>query len=119
MSKNLLDSYTNEELLLQHILNKLSESSSTTSDNTNYAAAAITSSVTVAEQNRSRSLVSIFNDTDVDGYVLLGEGTASPTSFTSKVAMGKLYETPAGWTGSVQFVAPSATSGNVGISELA
>jgi len=82
---------------------------------TNYAFGALSSAVEVAIYDPQNIGISVGNDTDATGYLLLGDGDASSSNFTTIVPAQSLYESP--WFGGVRasFIVPSATAGNVGV----
>lgn len=61
----------------------------------------------------------VFNDSDVDLYIALGEDDASATSFTVKLGAGIYYEGPWGYDGPVQGVFGASGAGAARITEIA
>ncbi len=71
--------------------------------------AASASSTTILAANTARYGASIWNDSSVVLYLLLGTGTASATTCSVKVAPDGYFEVPYGYTGIISGIWASAT----------
>lgn len=71
--------------------------------------AASASSVTILAANTARYGATIWNDSSVVLYLLVGTGTASTTVCTVKIPADGYYEVPYGYTGIISGIWPSAT----------
>jgi hypothetical protein len=90
---------------------------SSTSSVTSVTASA--SNVTLLASNTSRAGATIENDYTSSGSLFLKLGTtASTTSYTVRIRPGAYYEVPFGYTGQIDGIWNSATSGAARITEL-
>lgn len=83
---------------------------------------ALTASTVILAVGNRRVGLMIYNDMDVNLYVLLGTGTVSLTSYHFKLTPGQLYETPglpaATYKGVVTAIQSGGTSGRILVSEF-
>lgn len=90
--------------------NPMATSEQTASAGTKSNVAANASSVTLLAANASRKMASIYNDSSAILYLDMSGGTASATSFTTKLQAETLYEFPLPvYVGAVTGIWASAT----------
>jgi hypothetical protein len=81
-------------------------------------AVTLTSTEVLSEERRIGA--SFVNLSTVDAYILLGDGTASATNYTVKLATGgnDIYETPYNYSGPVQVVFSASGTGDLVITKF-
>jgi hypothetical protein len=75
------------------------------------------SNVTCLASNANRLGATVYNDSTADLYVKLG-ATASTTSFTVKVFQDGFFTVPFGYTGIIDCIWSSDTSGSARVTEV-
>lgn len=74
---------------------------------------------TILAANTARYGASVYNDSTVVLYLLVGAGTASATNYTVKLQPDDYYEVPYGYTGILKGIWASDASGAARVTEWA
>ena len=82
---------------------------------TTTAFGALTGSTTILAANNRRAALMVYNDLDVDLFILLQDGTVSTTNYHVKLQPEQLYETPPrlSYKGVVKAIQSGGTAGRV------